>query len=162
AVLHHQDFQKFEGSWRGLRHLVMTSETGKDLKIKLLNVSKTELHKDVSRATEFDQSQIFKKLYENEFGMPGGEPYGALIGDYEFPNHPQDIELLALMSNVAAASFCPFLSSASPQLFGFGEWHMDEKKKKPEGGWQELANVRDLAGIFGGVEYTQWNSFRAT
>src|SRR5262249_37817697 len=100
AVLHNAEFQKLEGSWRGLNHLVMNSETGASLKIKVFNVAKKDLLKDVSKAVEFDQSQIFKKLYENEFGSPGGEPYGALIGDYEFSAHPDDIELLEKMSNV--------------------------------------------------------------
>ncbi|HAA52790.1 MAG TPA: type VI secretion system contractile sheath large subunit, partial [Planctomycetaceae bacterium] len=108
AVMHSEAFQKLEGSWRGLNHLVMNSETGTGLKIRMLNVSKKELFKDVDKAVEFDQSQVFKKLYENEFGTPGGEPYGALIGDYEFENHPEDIELMSKMSNVAAAAFCPF------------------------------------------------------
>ncbi|MDH5217736.1 MAG: type VI secretion system contractile sheath large subunit, partial [Gammaproteobacteria bacterium] len=84
AVMHHEKFQKLEGSWRGLNHLVMNSETGANLKIKMFNVSKRDLFKDLDKAVEFDQSQVFKKLYENEFGTPGGEPYGALIGDYEF------------------------------------------------------------------------------
>src|SRR5436190_4150265 len=119
AVMHNPDFQKLEGSWRGLHHLVMNSETGGQLKIRVLNVPKRELFKDVDKAVEFDQSQIFKKLYENEFGSPGGEPYATLIGDYEFTSHPEDIELLAKMSNVAAAAFCPFISAASPNLFGF-------------------------------------------
>src|SRR5207244_1031082 len=101
AVVHHPSFLKLEGSWRGLHHLVMNSETSTNLKIKVLNVSKKELFKDVDKAVEFDQSQIFKKLYENEFGSPGGEPYGSLIGDYEFTNHPDDVELLNKMSNVA-------------------------------------------------------------
>src|SRR5215475_12880415 len=87
AVLHHPDFQKLEGSWRGLNHLVMSSETSASLKIKVLNVNKRELFKDLTKAAEFDQSQTFKKLYEGEFGSPGGEPYGALIGDYEFGSH---------------------------------------------------------------------------
>ena len=113
--MHHPDFQKLEGTWRGLNYLVMNSETSAMLKIKVLNVSKRELFKDVDKAVEFDQSQIFKKLYENEFGTPGGEPYGALIGDYEFTNHPEDIDLLGKMSNVAAAAFCPFISAAAPQ-----------------------------------------------
>ena len=99
AVMHHQDFLKLEGSWRGLHHLVMNSETSTNLKLKVFNVSKRELFKDVDKAVEFDQSQIFKKLYENEFGTPGGEPYGSLIGDYEFTNHPEDLELLSKMSN---------------------------------------------------------------
>src|SRR5262249_20115226 len=91
AILHHPDFQKLEGSWRGMHHLVMNSETSAKLKIKVFNVSKRELFKDLDKAVEFDQSQTFKKLYENEFGSPGGEPYGALIGDYEFSNHPEDV-----------------------------------------------------------------------
>src|SRR5262249_26956961 len=111
AVMHHPSFQKLEGTWRGLHYLVMNSETSAQLKIRMLNVSKRELFKDVDKAVEFDQSQVFKKLYENEFGTPGGEPYGALIGDYEFTNHPEDVELLAKMSNVAAAAFCPFISA---------------------------------------------------
>ena len=147
AVMHHPDFLKLEGSWRGLHHLVMNSETSTNLKLKVLNVSKKDLFKDVDKAVEFDQSQIFKKLYENEFGTPGGEPYGALIGDYEFSNHPEDIELLSKMSNVAAASFCPFISAADPKLFGFD-------------GWTELSKPRDLAKVFESVEYAKWRSFR--
>ena len=149
AVMHHPEFQKLEGTWRGLNYLVMNSETSANLKIQVLNVSKRELFNDVDRAVEFDQSQIFKKLYENEFGSPGGEPYGALIGDYEFTNHPEDIDLLGKMSNVAAAAFCPFLSAASPKLFGFESW-------------EELTKPRDLEKIFSGIEYTKWQSFRNT
>jgi len=105
AILHDPKFQKLEGSWRGLHHLIMNSNTSATLKIKVLNVSKRELFRDVDRAVEFDQSQVFKKLYENEFGTPGGEPYGSLIGDYEFSNHPEDMELLTKMSQVSAAAF---------------------------------------------------------
>ncbi len=147
AVMHHPEFQKLEGTWRGLNYLVMNTETSAKLKLKVLNVSKRELFKDVDKAVEFDQSQIFKKLYENEFGTPGGEPYGALIGDYEFTNHPEDIDLLGKMSNVAAAAFCPFISAASPTLFGFESW-------------TELSKPRDLEKIFDTVEYTKWKSFR--
>jgi len=147
AIMHHPDLQKLEGTWRGLNHLVMNSETSAMLKIKVLNVSKRELFNDVDKAVEFDQSQIFKKLYENEFGTPGGEPYGALIGDYEFTNHPEDIDLLGKMSNVAAAAFCPFVSAADPKLMGFD-------------GWQELTKPRDLEKIFQAIEYTKWKSFR--
>jgi type VI secretion system protein ImpC len=147
AVMHHPEFQKLEGSWRGLHHLVMNSETNSRLKIKVLNVSKRELFKDVDKAVEFDQSQIFKKVYESEFGSPGGEPYGALIGDYEFTNHPEDIDLLSKMSNVAAAGFAPFISAASPTLMGFDKW-------------TELSTPRDLEKIFDSVEYTKWRSFR--
>ena len=147
AVMHHPAFQKLEGTWRGLNYLVMNSETGTSLKIRLLNATKKELFKDVDKAVEFDQSQIFKKLYENEFGTPGGEPYGALIGDYEFENHPEDIELLSKMSNVAAAAFCPFISAASHKLFGLDSF-------------TDLAKPRDLAKIFDTVDYAQWKSFR--
>ncbi|WP_064604022.1 type VI secretion system contractile sheath large subunit [Photobacterium sp. J15] len=146
-IMHQQQFQKLEGSWRGLNYLVMNSETSQTLKIRMLNISKNELRKDLSKAVEFDQSQIFKKVYESEFGTPGGEPYGALIGDYEFTNHPQDIETLSMMSNVAAAGFSPFLSAASPALFGFEEW-------------AELSNPRDLSKMFESQEYVKWRSFR--
>ncbi len=147
AVMHAAEFQQLEGSWRGLHHLVMNTETSAKLKLKLLNVGKRELFKDVDRAVEFDQSQIFKKLYENEFGTPGGEPYAALVGDYEFTNHPEDIDLLGKMSNVAAAAFCPFLTAAAPELFGFESF-------------TELSKPRDLEKIFDTVEYTKWTSFR--
>ncbi len=147
AVLHNADFQKLEGTWRGLHHLVMNSETSAKLKIKVFNVPKRELFKDLDKAVEFDQSQTFKKLYENEFGTPGGEPYGALIGDYEFSNHPEDIELLSKMSNVAAASFCPFISATAPGMFGFNSW-------------SDLSKPRDLEKIFESVEYAKWRSFR--
>jgi type VI secretion system protein ImpC len=147
AVMHTPQFQKLEGTWRGLNYLVMNSETSATLKIQVFNVSKRALFNDVDKAVEFDMSQIFKKVYENEFGMPGGEPFGALIGDYEFTNHPEDIDLLSKMSNVAAAGFCPFVAAASPSLFGFGSW-------------EELAKPRDLEKIFLGVEHIKWRSFR--
>ncbi len=131
AVMHNEKFQKMEGTWRGLHHLVMNSETGAGLKIRCLNIKKKDLYKDLSKAVEFDQSQTFKKIYENEFGTPGGEPYGALIGDYEFSNHPEDIELLSSMSNVAAASFAPFITASDPKMFGFEDY-------------TELSKPRDL------------------
>jgi type VI secretion system protein ImpC len=149
AVMHHPKFQKMEGTWRGLHYLVMNTETSANLKLKVMNVTKKDLFKDVDKAVEFDQSQIFKKLYENEFGSPGGEPYGSLIGDYEFTNHPEDLDLLAKMSNVAAAAFCPFISAASPSLLGLTDWN-------------ELTKPRDLEKIFEAVEYTKWRSFRDT
>ncbi len=147
AILHNPAFQKLEGSWRGLHYLVMNSETSTQLKIKVLNISKRELFKDLDKAVEFDQSQTFKKLYENEFGSPGGEPYGALIGDYEITNHPEDIELLGKMSNVAAASFAPFVTAADPGMFGFADW-------------TELSKPRDLEKIFDSTEYAKWRGFR--
>lgn len=149
AVMHNERFSKLEGSWRGLNYLVMNSETGTSLKLRMLNISKRELSRDLQRAVEFDQSQTFKKLYENEFGSPGGEPYGAIIGDYEWTNHPDDIETLRLMSNVAAAAFAPFVSAAAPQMMGFDSW-------------TELTKPRDLAKIFETAEYTKWRSFRDT
>ncbi len=149
AIMHHPDFQKLEGTWRGLHYLVMNSETGEYLKIRVFNISKRELFKDLDKAVEFDQSQIFKKIYTAEFDMPGGEPYGALVGDYEFTKHPEDIALLQNMSQVAAAGFAPFISAASPNLFGFDRW-------------TELVKPRDLAKTFQSVEYTKWKSFRQT
>ena len=147
AVMHDEAFQKLEGSWRGLHYLVNKSETGESLKLRVLNCSKRELFKDFEKATEFDQSTLFKMIYETEFGSPGGAPYGAMVGDYEFENHPDDVTLLENLSGVAAASFCPFLSAASPRLLGFKSW-------------QELTKPRDLKSIVDSVEYTKWMSFR--
>ncbi len=148
AIMHHEKFQKLEGSWRGLKHLVFNSETNKTLKIKVLNIPQKELFRDLDKAVEFDQSEIFKKVYTEQFDMPGGEPYGALIGDYEFTNHPNDVELLSKMSQVAAAGFCPFISAASSRLFGF------------KNGWNDLPHVRDLEKTFEATEYIKWRSFR--
>jgi type VI secretion system protein ImpC len=125
----------------------MNSETGTSLKLRVLNVSKRDLNRDLTRAVEFDQSQLFKQIYENEFGMPGGEPYGALIGDYEWTAHPDDIETLRLMSNVAAGAFAPFISGVGANMFGFKDW-------------TELSRPRDLAKIFETQEYTKWRSLR--
>src|SRR5438105_3087956 len=146
-IMHHEKFLKMEGTWRGLHHLIMNSETGTSLKIRVLNASKRDLNRDLTRAVEFDQSQLFKKIYENEFGSPGGEPYGALIGDYEWTNHPDDIDTLRLISNVAAASFSPFISAAGASMFGFESW-------------TELSKPRDIAKIFDTQEYMKWRSYR--
>src|SRR3977135_3754334 len=131
AIMHDPKFLKLEGSWRGLHYLVQNSETGTSLKLRVLNIGKRELNRDLSRAIEFDQSQLFKKIYENEFGTPGGEPYGALIGDYEWTNHPDDIETLRLMSNIAAGAFAPFISAASAGMFGFDSWTELSKPRDP-------------------------------
>ena len=147
AVMHDPKFVKLEGSWRGLHYLVMNSETGTSLKVRMLNVSKRELNRDLTKAVEFDQSQLFKLIYEDEFGTPGGEPYGAFVGDYEWTSAPDDIETLRLMSNVSAAAFAPFLSAASAKMFGFDEW-------------TELSKPRDLAKIFESAEYIKWRAFR--
>lgn len=146
-VMHNEKFQKLEGSWRGLNHLVMNSETGSGLKLRVLNISKKELTRDLEKAVEFDQSQTFKKIYESEFGTAGGEPYAALIGDYEFSSHPDDISLLGKMSNIAASGFCPFLSASAPKMFGFESF-------------TELSKPRDLEKIFESAEYIPWRSFR--
>ena len=146
-VIHNPRFLQLEGTWRGLHHLVMNSETGTSLKIKVLNLPKRELNRDLTRAVEFDQSQLFKKIYENEFGTPGGEPYATLIGDYEWTNHPDDVESLRLVSNVAAAAFAPFISAAGASMFGFKDW-------------TELSKPRDLAKIFDTQEYAKWRGFR--
>jgi type VI secretion system protein ImpC len=146
-VMHHADFQKLESSWRGLHYLVHQSETGESLKIRVLNVSKRDLFKDLEKAVEFDQSAMFKKVYEEEYGQLGGEPYGMLIGDYEFSRHPEDINLLKMISNVSAAAHAPFVSAASPKLFNFDRF-------------TELTAPRDLAKIFSSVEYASWKSFR--
>ena len=149
AVMHHPKFKQLEGSWRGLHYLVMNTETSASLKLRVINWSKRELFRDMSRATEFDQSQLFKKIYESEFGTPGGQPYGALLGDYEFTNHPEDIDTLRLVSNVAAAAFAPFIAAASPRLLGLDSY-------------RELSAPRDMEKIFDSLEYTKWNAYRET
>lgn len=147
VILHDEKFQQLEGSWRGLQHLIMNSETGSSLKIRVLNASKKEVFKDLDKAVEFDQSHTFKKIYEAEFGSAGGEPFGAMIGDFYFGNHPDDIDLLSNLSNVAAASFCPLISAADPNLFGMESF-------------TELSKPRDLEKIFESQEYIKWRSYR--
>ena len=148
-ILHHPDFQKLEGAWRGLHHLVNNTETDEMLKIRVLNISKNDLGKTLKRfkGTAWDQSPIFKEVYESGYGVLGGEPYGALIGDYHFDMSPQDTELLGEISKVAAAAHAPFLSGAGPTLFGFESW-------------QELSNPRDLAKIQSTPEHASWRSLR--
>jgi type VI secretion system protein ImpC len=147
AIMHAPEFQKLEGAWRGLHYLVMQSETSTMLKIRVLNISKDELRKDLEKAVEFDQSALFKKVYEEEYGTFGGAPYGALIGDFEFGRHPQDLALLEKVSNVAAAAHAPFLSAASPGLLGLESF-------------TDLPNPRDLAKKFETPDYAKWKSFR--
>src|SRR5204862_1047493 len=134
-VLHDPAFQKLEGTWRGLHYLVHQSETGESLKIRVLNVKKRELFKDLEKAVEFDQSGLFKKVYEEEYGQLGGQPYGLLVGDYEFDRSAEDVSLLKMVSNVAAASHAPFVAAAGSKLF-----NMDR--------FTELSAPRDLAKIF--------------
>jgi type VI secretion system protein ImpC len=147
AIMHDEAFQRLEGSWRGLHYLVMNTETGTQLKLRLWNVTKQELLADLEKATEFDQSVLFKKVYEAEYGTFGGHPYSLLIGDFEFGRHPQDIALLEKISNVAAAAHAPFLAGASPALFD-----MDS--------FVELGVPRDLAKTFESMELIKWRSFR--
>jgi type VI secretion system protein ImpC len=146
-ILHAEPLQKLEGSWRGLHYFVSQTETSSSLKIKLLNISKTDLFKDLDKAVEFDQSQIFKKIYEEEYGTLGGAPFGALLGDYEFGRHPQDVALLEKMSGVAATSHAPFIAAATPAMFNFESY-------------TELAGPRDLEKIFDNEAYLKWNMFR--
>ncbi len=146
-VMHDPAFQKLESTWRGLHYLVHQSETGESLKIRVLNVSKKELFKDLERAAEFDQSSLFKKIYEEEYGQLGGQPYGMLVGDYEFGRSAEDISLLKMISNVAAASHAPFVSNVSPKMFNMESY-------------TELSAPRDLAKVFDSVEYAAWKSFR--
>jgi type VI secretion system protein ImpC len=148
-VLHHQDFQKLEGAWRGLQYLVSNTETDESLKIRVLNISKKDMHKTLKKfkGTAWDQSPLFKKIYEEEYGQFGGEPFGCLVGDYYFDHSPPDVEFLTEISKVSAASHCPFITGASPTAF-----QMDS--------WQELANPRDLTKIFQTPEYAGWRSLR--
>jgi len=146
-IMHHQDFQKLEGSWRGLKHLVMESETSTQLKLRVFNASKKDLIKDFRAAPEFDQSALFKKIYEEEYGTFGGAPYGGLVGDYEFGRHPEDTFLLEQLSHVAAAAHAPIITAASPALFGLESF-------------TDIGKPRDLAKIFDTVEYAKWKSFR--
>src|SRR5215203_2675708 len=148
-ILHHDDFQKLEGAWRGLHYLVNNTETDEMLKIRFMNISKAELGKTLKRykGTAWDQSPIFKKVYEAEYGQFGGEPFGCLVGDYYFDQSPADVDLLGEMSKTAAAAHCPFIAGVSPSVMGMGTW-------------QELANPRDLTKIFGTPEYAAWRSLR--
>jgi type VI secretion system protein ImpC len=146
-ILHHPDFQKLEASWRGLHYFVMNTETSTRLKLRLLNATKNEIFKDLDQAIEFDQSTLFKKVYEEEYGTFGGYPFSLLIGDFEFGRHPQDIALLEKISGVAAAAHAPFIAAASPRLFD-----MDS--------FTELGNPRDLGKLFESTELIKWRSFQ--
>jgi len=146
-ILHHPRFQQLEATWRGIRYLMENSETSTNLKIKVFNATKKELLRDLQRVPEFDQSQTFKKVYEQEFGTFGGEPFGALIGDFEFNKGPEDIEFLERMSQVAAAAHAPFLSAASHEMFNLESY-------------TDLDSPRDLSKVFDTTEYARWKGFR--
>jgi type VI secretion system protein ImpC len=147
AVMHAPEFQKLESSWTGLNYLVKHTATGQNLKIKMLNATKKELVKDFQSALEFDQSTMFRKVYEEEFGTFGGAPFGSLIGDFEITRQPEDMYFVEQMSHVAAAAHAPFISAASPELFGLESY-------------SELGKPRDLSKVFDTVEYAKWKSFR--
>ncbi len=146
-VLHHPSFQKLEATWRGIKYLMDQSETNDMLKIKVLNVSKKDLLRDLQRAPEFDQSALFKKVYEEEFGVFGGAPFAAMVGDYEFGRGPEDLELLEKIGQVASAAHAPFLSAASSGLLNLGDF-------------TQLGAPRDMSKIFDSTEYAKWKSFR--
>ncbi len=146
-IMHAEEFQKLEGSWRGLFYLVDKTETSTMLKIRVLNASKNELRKNLENAIEFDQSALFKMVYEEEYGTFGGAPYGTLIGDYEISNHPDDMLFIEKMAQVAAAAHAPFFTAANAELFGLERF-------------TEIDSKRDLAKIFDTVEYAKWKSFR--
>jgi type VI secretion system protein ImpC len=148
-ILHHPDFQQVEGAWRGLHYLVNNTETDEMLKIRFMNIAKADLGKTLKRykGTNWDQSPLFKRVYEEEYGQFGGEPFGCLVGDYYFDHTPPDVELLGEMSKVSAAAHTPFIAGASPRAM-----QMDS--------WRELANPRDLTKIFTTPEYASWRSLR--
>lgn len=146
-VIQDPAFQKFEGSWRGLHGLVMAAETGERLKLKLWVISKQELIDDLERAVEFDQSQFFKKVYEEQYGTFGGTPFSCLVGDFEFGRSPQDVELAMQISSVAACAHTPFITAASPHMFNFDSF-------------TEMSGPRDMSKLFDGTDAIKWRSFR--
>jgi type VI secretion system protein ImpC len=146
-IMHHAAFQKLEASWRGLKYMMDQSETSDKLKIKVLNVTKKELLRDLQRAPEFDQSALFKKVYEEEYGVFGGAPFSALVGDFEFGRTGEDVELLEKVSQVAAAAHAPFLTAAAPEMMNLDSF-------------TSVDAARDMAKIFDSTEYAKWKSFR--
>ncbi len=148
-ILHNETFQQIESAWRGLSYLVHNSETDSTLKLRVMNVGKSELYRDLRMYPDakWDQSPLFKKLYEAEFGQLGGEPYGCLVGDYQFDHSAPDVRLLRDLGKIAAAAHCPFVAGAAPTLMG-----MDS--------WTELSNPRDLSKIFDTPDYAAWKSLR--
>ena len=147
AVMHAPEFQKLESTWRGLDYLVKETPTGTMLKIKVLQATKRDLVKDFKAAIEFDQSALFKKVYEEEFGTFGGAPFGALIGDFAITRQPEDMYFIDQMAHVAAAAHAPYIGSASPELLGLESF-------------ADLGKPRDMAKVFDTVEYAKWKSFR--
>jgi type VI secretion system protein ImpC len=147
AIMHAPEFQRLESSWTGLNYLIRNTSTGSNLKIKVLNATKKELVKDFQSALDFDQSAMFKKVYEEEFGTFGGAPFATLLGDFEISRQPEDMYFIEQMSHIAAAAHAPFISAASPELFGLETY-------------ADLGRPRDLSKVFDTVEYAKWKSFR--
>ncbi len=147
AIMHAPAFQKLEQSWTGLHYLVRNTATGPGLKIRMLNATQRELVRDFRSALEFDQSTMFKKVYEEEFGTFGGAPFGALLGDFEISRQPEDMYFIEQMSQVAASAHAPFITAAAPELFGLE-------------GFGDLGKPRDLSKVFDTVEYAKWKAFR--
>src|SRR6266487_3522697 len=150
-IMHQEDFKALEGTWRGLHHLVSNTETDEKLKIKIFNIPKKELGKNLKKfkGTAWDQSPLFKKMYEEEFGTPGGEPFGCLVGDYHFDHSPPDVEILSGMAQIASAAHAPFLAGVSPTVMNLESW-------------QQLGDPRDLTKIFQTPEYAPWRSLRTS
>jgi type VI secretion system protein ImpC len=146
-ILHHPDFQRLEASWRGLRHLVFNSETGTRMKLRVLNARQDELAADLEKAVEFDQSNLFKKLYEEEYGTFGGHPYSFLVADFEITRSKPDVTFLQNLSHVAAAAHAPVIAAAAPELFDLGSF-------------ADLGTPRDLAKIFESADMVDWGAFR--
>src|SRR5271167_4649086 len=144
-VLHAPEFQQLESAWRGLNYLVFNSETDATLKIRILNVGKMELYRNFKSfpGARWDQSPLFKAVYESEFGQLGGEPYGALVADYHFSHAPTDVQLLRDLSKIASASLAPLVTGADPNLLG-----MDS--------WRELMNPRDIGKLMDTPDYAAW------
>jgi type VI secretion system protein ImpC len=146
-VMHHPEFQKLESTWTGLHYLCKQTSTGANMKIQLFNATKQELIKDFKTAIDFDQSVLFKKVYEEEFGTFGGAPFGTLIGDFSIGRQPEDMFFVEQMSHVAAAAHAPFISAAAPELLGIDSF-------------DELGKPRDLSKVFDTVDYAKWKSYR--
>ena len=148
-ILHHQDFRELEGRWRGIEYLISNTEVDETLKVRVFNTSKKEIQNSFKKYSgiAWDQNPLFKKLYEEEFGTAGGEPYGCLIGDYFFNHRAQDVAFLKGISQIAAAAHIPYISGADPELMNMNSW-------------QELSNPRDLTKIFQTAEYAPWRSLR--
>ena len=147
TVMHHPEFQKLESTWSGLQYLCKHTSTGALMKIRIFNATKAELVRDFKTAIDFDQSALFKKVYEEEFGTFGGAPFGTLVGDYQISRQPEDMYFVEQMAHVAAAAHAPFLSAASPEMFGLD-------------GFTDLGKPRDMSKVFDTVEYAKWKSFR--